>query len=163
MKTKLFALAFCFVASLIFNGCGALFKGTTQKIQVNSHPQGSMVNVDGVEYTSPVSIELQRNKSHVVTISKDGYKTEKIAINRTVSGGIVVLDVLGGVVPLIIDAAMGTWYNLEPKTINVTLRSNETGLSDIPINFMASEDGAVKITAPEPVKIAIEVIDPDAK
>ncbi len=115
------SLVLSVVASVFLSGCGALFLGTTQTVNINSSPVNSKVEIDGGIYTSPVSIELARNKNYTVTISKEGYEPRSVKINRSVSGGIVILDVLAGIVPVIIDMAMGTWYKLTPSTVNVNL------------------------------------------
>ena len=136
--------------------CGALFKGTTQTVSVKSFQQGASIEVDGQTYVTPALIELPRNQNYVVTISKEGYETQQVKINRTVSGGIVLLDVLFGVAPVIVDAIMGTWYNLSPKEINVNLKSKQSGALDIPVKITTTSDASVKIESPQPVQIKIE-------
>ena len=131
--------------------CGALFKGTTQTISVKSFQQE-----DGQTYVSPVLIELPRNQNYVVTISKEGYEPQEIKINKTVSGGIVTRDNRGGVLPVVVDAARGTWYNLSPKEINLNLKSKQSGALDIPIKITATSDASVKIVSPQPVQIKVE-------
>ena len=150
-----------------FTSCGALFKGTTQTISVKSFQQGSTIEVDGQSFVSPALIELPRNQNYIVTISKEGYETQQIKINRAVSGGIVILDILGGLAPLIIDAALGTWYNLSPKEINVNLKSNQSGSLDIPVRMMLTDknkggktaDTSLKIFSPQPVHIKVEQVE----
>ena len=177
MKMKFLFVLALILGHLAFNGCGTLFKGTTQGIRVDSSPQGSIVEVaitqSGMDlgstvsqfekYTTPATIQLPRSKAYLLTVSKEGYKTETIAINRRISGGILILDILGGIVPVVVDIATGAWYNLDPGNVKVTLKSNETGLSDIPINFMASKNGTLGIEAPESVKIKIEVVEPNTE
>ena len=104
----------------------------------------------------PTMIELPRNKNYVVTISKQGYDTQQVKINKTVSGGIVILDILGGILPVVVDALMGTWYNLSPKEINVNLVSKQSGNLNIPVKMTITDDTSLKITSPQPVHIKIE-------
>ena len=130
--------------------CGALFEGTTQTISVKSFQQE-----DGQTYVSPVLIELPRNQNYVVTISKEGYETQQVKINKTVSGGIVTRDT-GGVLPVVVDAVRDTWYNLSPKEINVNLKSKQSGALDIPVKITATSDASVKIVSPQPVQIKVE-------
>ena len=136
--------------------CGALFKGSTQTVSVKTFQQGATIEVGGQTYVTPALIELPRNQNYVVTISKEGYETQQVRINRSVSGGIVILDILGGVLPVIIDAAMGTWYNLSPEEINVNLVSKQSGTSDIPVKMLITGDTSLKIESPQPVQIKIE-------
>ena len=142
-----------------FVSCGALFKGSTQTISVKSVQQGSTIEVDGQTFVSPALIELPRNQNYIVTISKEGYETRQIRINRTVSGGIVILDILGGVLPVVIDAVMGTWYNLTPKEINVNLVSKQTGVLDMPVKMILTDDTSLKIMSPQKVYVKIEQVE----
>ena len=91
-----------------------------------------------------------------MTISKEGYETQQIRINKTVSGGIVILDILGGVLPVVIDAVMGTGYNLSPKEINVNLVSKQSGALDIPVKMSITGGTSLKVVSPQPVHIKIE-------
>ncbi|GAA5522894.1 hypothetical protein Asal01_02862 [Fodinibius salicampi] len=36
------------------------------------------------------------------------------------------LDVLGGLVPVVVDAATGAWYNLDQESINATLKEQNS-------------------------------------
>ena len=152
-------IALVAVCSVALTGCGALFVGTTQTVGINSSPVKSKVEVDKGVYTTPTSVELARNKSYTVTISKEGYETRSVKVNRQVSGAIVILDILGGIVPLVIDMAMGTWYKLTPDTVNVTLSSKQTGNQDIPVNLSAIDRGQLKINSSEPVTVKIETLE----
>ena len=155
MATQRLIYSLFFVVFL--SGCGVIFKGTTQNINVNVTPAGSTINVDGQSYTSPTVITLARNNNYVVTISKDGYETQQVRINKKISGGIVLLDILVSytLIPILIDAATGAWYNLKPDQITVTLRSNQTGvIGDVPIK-MSVIGRNLKISSPKPVHIQI--------
>ena len=139
-----------------FTSCGALFKGSTQSVGIKSFQQGSTIEVDGQTYVSPALIELPRNQNYVVTISKEGYETQQLRINKKISGGIVILDILGGILPLIVDAVTGTWYNLSPKEINVNLVSKQTGALDIPVKMVLIDNASLKVVSPQRVHIRIE-------
>ena len=142
MKMKFLFVLALILGHLAFNGCGTLFKGTTQGIQVDSSPQGSIIEVNMIQagldigttvyqteqYTTPATIQLPRGKVYKLTVSKEGYKPETVAINRKISGSILILDLLVGVWPVFVDLATGAWYDLYPDNIQVTLKSNETGI-----------------------------------
>ena len=57
----------------------------------------------------------------MIQFAKEGYETVSCALNATTNVGIVVLDVLGGLVPLIVDAATGNWKTLEEDACSVEL------------------------------------------
>ena len=58
--------------------------------------------------------------------------------------------------PVIVDAVMGTWYNLSPKEINVNLVSKQTGALDIPIKMVLIDNASLKVVSPQRVHIRIE-------
>ena len=154
IRDCLFALA-TLACVFSFSGCGALFKGSTQTIGVRSAQYGITIEVAGQTYESPTSIELQRDRDYVVSISKEGYETQQIRIHKKVSGGIVILDILGGLIPLLVDGLMGTWYNLSPDEITVNLKSKQTGQVDIPVKLVTVNDQSLRISASQPVQIKI--------
>ncbi len=122
-------------------GCGVIFGGTRQAIHVASDPAGAGVATTPgtVEYKTPAVISLDRSSQTVLTFSAPGYGSRSVEIQRSIRGGIVVLDVLFGLVPLIVDAATGAWYKLEPANVNVTLVK------------------VARIAGPETIEIALRV------
>lgn len=73
--------------------------------------------------TTPTTLALAKNKSYTVTFHKEGFQDATVQIDRKVSAGYVVLDVLGGVIPVVIDAATGSWYSLSTNNVSVNLRN----------------------------------------
>ena len=110
------------LAALLISGCGALFIPSTKTVSVNSVPVEARVTIDGVDYgLTPLAVELDNNESHTIVVSKDGYETVSCVLNAKVKGGIVVLDVLGGLLPVVIDAATGAWKSLDTTVCSVRL------------------------------------------
>jgi hypothetical protein len=123
----------CFIiTALLLNACGLIFTGTHDKVQFNSNPGDSEVYIDG-QYRgqTPMKLELRADQDYVVEFKKEGYETRSITINYSVGAGFVILDILGGLVPVIIDAASGGWYMLDQTTVGVALRENETSSLDV--------------------------------
>jgi membrane-associated protease RseP (regulator of RpoE activity) len=69
---------------------------------------------------TPVTLKLDRTGPHQIRILKDGIERTYV-LNRDFGAEWIVLDILGGLVPLIIDAATGSWYDLSPNYINAQL------------------------------------------
>lgn len=114
----LLALSFL---SLNFMGCAAMFNTGGGRVTFNSNPSGAEVIVDGQSLgRTPVTLELDRTTPHYVTIIKDGIE-RSYALHRDIGAEWIILDVLGGLVPIIIDAATGSWYDLSPHYINAQL------------------------------------------
>ncbi len=109
---------------LASTGCAAILNGTSQTIQANSAPSGATLRTDplNLQFTTPASISLERKNSYVLTFTKEGYAPATFQLQKKLSGGMVVLDVLlTGLIGVVVDAATGAWYNLSPEAASVAL------------------------------------------
>jgi len=115
--------SFVLVVTLSSSACGLVFGGTRQMIRVESTPNGASVVTDPstTTYATPASFSLQRNRSYAMTVSAPGYTSRTIEIQRSIRAGIVVLDIVFGLVPVVVDAATGAWYKLSPEHNTVVL------------------------------------------
>lgn len=127
---KLFTYSSIFVLATItffmFNSCATLFKGSTDDVSFSSDPTGAKVYVNGnLLGTTPFQIELKSNKTYTIEFKKDGYETKTVVLNNSIGAGWVILDVLGGLIPIIIDAATGNWYSLDQENVNAVLEQQQ--------------------------------------
>lgn len=107
---------------LVLAGCGALFNSGPASVIFTSSPNESEVWINGNRMgVTPVSLQLQKSQNHTVVFRKAGYSDQTYDLARKISVGYVILDVLGGVVPVIVDAVTGSWYTLSTNSVNVTL------------------------------------------
>ena len=67
------------------------------------------------------SVDLSIRREHTITFRKDGYKDKSYQVSRSVGFGWIVLDVLGGLVGIIVDAATGDWFMLDTDHVNVIM------------------------------------------
>jgi hypothetical protein len=105
-------------------GCGAIFGGTRQSVQVTSAPDGATITTQPptADYTTPTSLSLERKNNYTLTFTKEGYKPATAEIRKSLRGGIVVLDVLfTGLLGVVVDAATGAWHKLSPEEVTVSL------------------------------------------
>ena len=117
---KLLGLALIFI--LLLNGCATIFHGTTDEVIVTSQPQNTKVYINGIMVgNTPLKMKLDSDRSYAVEFKKDGYESRTTMITSSVSGGYVVLDVLCGVWPIVIDAATGAWSSLDQDQVSVVL------------------------------------------
>jgi hypothetical protein len=123
VKTKIIAV---FLACIYFSSCALIFKGTKEELNFGSDPQRAEVYVNGVRMgETPLSLKLVTKKTYTIEFRKEGYKPETFQVNNSVGAGWIVLDILGGLVPVIIDAATGAWYHLDQKNINAILEKQQ--------------------------------------
>lgn len=142
-------------------GCGAILHGTRQTVQANSAPSGAKIEVSPTneQYTTPASMSLERKNNYVLTFSKEGYTSAKFNIQKKLSGGMLVLDILfTGLLGVIVDAATGAWYNLSPEVATVSLE--RFGAIDGPEQIRVSirlEGNTLHIDSDEPgVNVKVE-------
>ncbi|MBI5769360.1 MAG: PEGA domain-containing protein [Verrucomicrobia bacterium] len=110
-------------ASMLASGCASIVKGTTQEIPIASEPAGARVSVDGNPAgTTPTKAVLSRKQNHMVTLEKEGYETENVAVTKSIGGAVAGNIIAGGLVGWGVDAMTGAQYNLHPETVNIRLR-----------------------------------------
>ena len=152
-------VTFCLFFVTLF-GCGAIINGTRQTIQANSSPSGAMITISPTneEYTTPASLSLERKNNYVLDFTKEGYTSAKFNIHKELSGGILVLDILFGLVGVIVDGATGAWYNLSPEAATVSLErlGAVDGPEEIQVHILLKGD-TLRIKSDEPgVKVKVE-------
>jgi hypothetical protein len=123
LLTRVLILALGIAAVSFCTGCATIVKGTTQEIPVSSEPTGARVSVDGsAAGTTPTTVTLSRKANHMVTIEKEGYQSESVAITKSMSAAVAGNIIAGGLVGWGVDAVSGAQYNLNPTTVNVRLQ-----------------------------------------
>ncbi|MFH1863066.1 MAG: PEGA domain-containing protein [bacterium] len=125
---KTFFGTLCLVVSLciLLSGCAAILKGPNDKVEFNSDPLGAQVFVNGVSMgVTPIKLELASKQTYTIEFKKDGYESKTYHITNDVGAGWIVLDVLCGLVPVVIDAATGSWYGLDQDNVNAVLRAQQ--------------------------------------
>ena len=78
---------------LATNGC-SLFAPKTETINIDSDPQDAEAIVNIEHLSTPCTVTVPRDQDLIVTVQKDGYKTQVHKINRTLST-YGVLDIVG--------------------------------------------------------------------
>src|ERR1044072_7069991 len=127
-------------------GCGLMFSGSRQSIQVQSSPAGTKLTTtpETAEYTTPTTLTLERKNSYTLWFEKEGYSPPTCQIENHTRGGIVVANVLlTGLVGVIVDAATGAWNGLSPEaaTVRLTKLAAVPGPDTINIGIHVSKDG----------------------
>lgn len=112
------------VAVLFIGGCAAMFNSKVDKVEFRSTPEGATVVLDGVPIgkTPLVANVNVREQEHKVMFALEGYLTRGAMISSGIGGGWVVLDILCGLIPVIIDAATESWYELDTTKVDITLQ-----------------------------------------
>jgi hypothetical protein len=125
-----FAIVLALACCALLIGCGAILNGSNKIIDMQGSPTGATItsNPDIGEYTLPASLSLSRKHSYVLTFSREGYKDAKVYIRQNAQLGIIILDVLfTALVGVVVDAATGSWNNLSPDQVSVSLEKTTMG------------------------------------
>lgn len=117
-----------FIAMIIlFSGCATLLAPSTHPLSISSDPHGADVYVNGFKMgTTPVELSLKADRSYNIEFRKEGHESITRVVNTKVGAGWVVLDVLTGLVPVVIDAATGSWNKLDQTSVNAVLIEQKT-------------------------------------
>ncbi|HVH11713.1 MAG TPA: PEGA domain-containing protein [Longimicrobium sp.] len=134
------------VAAMSLSACGALFNGGPANVAVNSNPAGAEVWVDGTNHgVTPMMLSLSKSQNHTIILRRPGYQEATAVVNRKLSTGYLILDILGGLIPVIVDASTGSWYVLETNNVSVNLPGSTTAMTG---QLTPEELGAVRLGAP---------------
>ncbi len=126
MKNSIFKIFALLLIFIMFSGCATILGRNTHPLVVSSRPDGADVYINGFKMgTTPIQLELKADKSYMIEYKKEGYETVTRIVNTKVGAGWVILDVISGLVPVIIDAITGEWSRLDQQTVNAYLEKQK--------------------------------------
>ena len=113
-------------------GCATIVHGgNRQTVSITSTPPGATATIDGTTTVqTPATIELKRNKDHVVVIEKPGYQPTTVLVDRELSAwiwGNIFLPTL------LVDFITGGAYHLESADVGVRLTPTNTISATAPV------------------------------
>ena len=121
------------ILALGMSSCALIFKGDSARVTFASNPTQAEVLIDGasIGQTNTQAV-LKTNRSYSITFRKAGFNDKTYMLTNRVGTLWIVLDVLSGLVPLVIDAATGAWYEFETNNVNVSLTPNTLQKAPLP-------------------------------
>ena len=103
-------------------GCATIFSGSTDEIFFTSEPSGAKVSVNGKESgKTPVTVTLKKSRGYSFTFTKDGYLPKTLDVSYHFTFGWLILDIITGVFPIIVDAITGDWHSLDESSYKAVL------------------------------------------
>ncbi len=125
MTRKLFVIALG-LALFVAPGCATVFSGSTDAVNFSSEPTGANVYVNGQMLgKTPFEVVLKSDQSHNVEFRKSGFENKTVVLTNSVGAGWVVLDIVFGLIPVVVDAASGAWYGLDQDHVAAALEPVE--------------------------------------
>ena len=144
--------------ALAATGCATLFSSKAKTITIESDPPQADILVDGSPVgQTPAQISLSNSEPHAISIAKPGYHAAGCQLLTSTGGGWVVLDVVTGFVPAIIDAATASWNKLDRTECRVRLAQDGAAPGERSGELAPAPGSA----AAAPAKAAIEAPDPE--
>ena len=154
MRRLMLCLVIAYGTCVFSTGCGRVFLGDTQDVEINVTPADARIKIpDRIDRdTNPFTIELPRNESHLVEISKPGYETKWVVLQKVKLPSVIIADILLTLgIGLFIDIYWGTWEGLKPSRLDVTLEpaNAEGGPIKVPLfladSILEVRDGNVQV------------------
>ncbi|EPX64447.1 putative lipoprotein [Cystobacter fuscus DSM 2262] len=103
-------------------GCATLLAEKTNSIPIQSSPTHADVYIDGIKRgRTPLTLQLDPRRSYTLVFKKEGLEDKVFDLRNQVGVGWVILDVLLGVFPVIVDTGTGAWHSLEPSSVKVAM------------------------------------------
>lgn len=119
MKKLALGLPTLILLAVYFSGCAAILAKKQEPVSFASNPDGADIYVNGAKMgKTPLQINLDPKQNYTVEFRK-GTETKTVLVNHSVAGGWIVLDILFGLVPIIVDAATNSWYTLDSNEARV--------------------------------------------
>ena len=133
--------SFLLIVAVTFfiSGCASIMSGTTQRVSIDSDPQGATVMI-GKKKTkdkktimveaynagvTPLIVELKRRGSTMVQISKDGYKTQDVQLKRTMNPWVWGDIALTSLLSTSIDTSTGACNEYKPGQYMISLETEK--------------------------------------
>jgi hypothetical protein len=124
---KTLVLSSVLIFALIINSCATIFHGSTDNVNFNSEPVGAKVYINGAYMgVTPLPINLKSKITYTIEFRKEGFENKTVLLNNSVGAGWIVLDVIFGFIPIIVDAATGNWYSLDQDNVSAALEKQQT-------------------------------------
>lgn len=143
MTMKILANPFIYFAALLLSSCASIVSKSNWPFSVQTDPPGANVvitNKHGIEILNkktPAALLLKSGagffskESYVITLSMNGYETQKINVECKLNGWYFGNLLFGGVIGmLIVDPATGAMYKLDRDMISETLTKSTATASN---------------------------------
>ncbi|MGO9830932.1 MAG: PEGA domain-containing protein [Myxococcaceae bacterium] len=111
-------------AAIFLTNCATVFKGSSEKATLSSDPPSATVFLNGLPIgKTPTEVLLDSKNAYNLEFRKDGYEPRVVVVTHFLGAGWMVVDLLFllALVPIIVDAATGDWYYLQPTTVHAVL------------------------------------------
>jgi hypothetical protein len=104
---------------LLAGGCATIVKDDNQPVAFSTDPQGAIVALNGIPRgTTPVTLMIERTrKKQMIEVTKDGYKTVQLPLEKHVAGMTFGNIIFGGLIGFGVDYFSGKGSNYQDAVL----------------------------------------------
>ena len=156
---NLYRMSALALMSVALCACATVTRGTKQKIEFTSTPEGADVKTsEGYSCVTPCKTKLKRKTGFDAVFTKEGYEPTTVKVRSKFSGGGAAAGagniLLGGIIGGVVDGSNGSLNNLTPNPVNAVL----VPATVAPSEAVASEAFGTEVApAADAAKAAAEV------
>ena len=126
MRRLVAAVAASSIMVLGVAGCAVVMKGQYEDVSINATEERARVTVNGEDMGfTPLKLRLASNKEYRIEFEKPGFEKKVVRLTNNIGPGYIIADILLGLVPIVIDAATGAWYQLDQTNVNAVLERQQ--------------------------------------
>ena len=123
---NLYRLSALALMSALLCACATVTRGTKQKIEFTSTPEGADVKTsEGYSCVTPCKTKLKRKTGFDAVFTKEGYEPTTVKVRSKFSGGGAAAGagniLLGGIIGGVVDGSNGSLNTLTPSPVNAVL------------------------------------------
>jgi len=121
-----------FISLMLLSSCATIWGGKKNTINITGNVPKAQVFLDGefIGMTPIIKMRIskyQLQEGSIIEIKQDGYQTYTYEVFRRPHVGYIVLDILSGSIPLIVDVANGNIYRPNTRKIEFDLEYDTLG------------------------------------
>lgn len=127
MRKRLVFVLIVMLSVSLLTGCVTLFGKKAQHLLTdNTAPRGADVYVNSFKVgVTPIELNLIEDRFYVIEFRKEGCRTVTCMVNTRIGSGLIILDVLDSLVPVIVDTVRGKWKKLDQEALNAALKKQQ--------------------------------------
>lgn len=113
------------IGILFIAACATIMNSDMVSVPVYTTPSGAKLVINGMEYTSPATVQAPRGKGDFkLHVEKKGYKPVDILLRQSLDGWLWGDIILGGLIGLAVDFITGDAYDLDPEVVSCELQKD---------------------------------------
>ena len=128
------ALALALAAAVGTSGCGLIFTSSSTPVTLETDPPGANVYIDGQPYgQTPLTVEVSNRRDHIVTFQIGQGAPTACNLTASTGAGWVLLDIMGALIPIIIDAVSDGWTTLDQTRCYARIQTGQGAGTATPV------------------------------